>query len=113
MRENLRPGVEAALQNISQSPLGPLLNQNSAMKVWNDFLRQKTSWSRVWSLYVLERWCELNSIAAERGMGRWRIQTVTGAGLRAEFKTTTRTGDQTASSAVLGTTRLEIYSYTV
>jgi hypothetical protein len=33
-------------------------------QVWDDFLGQRTSWSRVWSLYVLERWCELNSVAA-------------------------------------------------
>ncbi len=62
LRENLRPGVEAALQNISQGPLGPLLDHDSVRQVWDDFLGQRTSWSRVWSLYVLERWCELNSI---------------------------------------------------
>jgi asparagine synthase (glutamine-hydrolysing) len=62
LRENLRPGVEAALQNISQGPLGPLLDYDSVRQVWDDFLNQRTSWSRVWSLYVLERWCELNSI---------------------------------------------------
>jgi asparagine synthase (glutamine-hydrolysing) len=64
LRENLRPGVEAALQNISQGPLGPLLDHDSVRQVWDDFLSQRTSWSRVWSLYVLERWCALNSIAA-------------------------------------------------
>ena len=62
LRENLRPGVEAALKNISQGPLGPLLDYDSVRQVWDDFLNQRTSWSRVWSLYVLERWCELNSI---------------------------------------------------
>jgi asparagine synthase (glutamine-hydrolysing) len=62
LRENLRPGVEAVLQNISQGPLGPLLDYDSVRQVWDDFLNQRTSWSRVWSLYVLERWCELNSI---------------------------------------------------
>ncbi len=25
--------------------------------VWNDFLAKKTSWSRPWSLYVLNEWC--------------------------------------------------------
>ncbi|MGC2182127.1 MAG: asparagine synthase (glutamine-hydrolyzing) [Terriglobales bacterium] len=64
LRENLRPEVEAALQKIGRGPLGPLLNQPTAMQVWDDFLNQRTSWSRVWSLYVLERWCELNSVTA-------------------------------------------------
>jgi asparagine synthase (glutamine-hydrolysing) len=64
LRENLRPEVEATLQKIGQGALGPLLNHDSTMQVWNDFLNQRTSWSRVWSLYVLERWCELNSVAA-------------------------------------------------
>lgn len=64
LRGNLRPEVEAALQNIVPGPLGPLLNHDSALQVWSDFLNQKTSWSRIWSLYVLQRWCELNSVAA-------------------------------------------------
>jgi asparagine synthase (glutamine-hydrolysing) len=62
LRENLRPGVEAALQNISQVPLGPLLDRDSVRQIWDDFPSQPTSLSRVWSLYVLQRWCELNSI---------------------------------------------------
>ncbi len=64
LRENLRPEVEATLQKIGQGPLGPLLNHNSALQVWDDFLSQRTSWPRIWSLYVLERWCELNSVTA-------------------------------------------------
>src|SRR6185436_14757528 len=64
LRENLRPEAEAAVQNIGRGPLGPLLNQESVMQVWDDFLNQRTSWSRVWSLYVLERWCEVNSVTA-------------------------------------------------
>jgi asparagine synthase (glutamine-hydrolysing) len=64
LRADLRPEVEAALQKIGASPLGSALNQASALQVWNDFLNQRTSWSRVWSLYVLQRWCELNSVDA-------------------------------------------------
>ena len=64
LRENLRPEVEAALQNIAPGPLGSLLNHDSAMQVWDDFLNQRTSWSRIWSLYVLQRWCELNLVVA-------------------------------------------------
>jgi asparagine synthase (glutamine-hydrolysing) len=61
LRENLRPEVEATLQKIVQGPLGPLLNHNSPLQFWDDFLRQR---SRVWALYVLKRWCELNSVTA-------------------------------------------------
>jgi asparagine synthase (glutamine-hydrolysing) len=64
LRENLRAEMEAALPKIGQGPLGPLLNHDSVTQVWDDFLSQRTSWSRIWSLYVLERWCELNSVAA-------------------------------------------------
>ena len=64
LRENLRAEMEAALPKIGQGPLGSLLNHDSVTQVWDDFLSQRTSWSRIWSLYVLERWCELNSITA-------------------------------------------------
>jgi asparagine synthetase B (glutamine-hydrolysing) len=64
LRENLRAEIEAALPKIGQGPLGPLLNHDSVTQVWDDFLSQRTSWARIWSLYVLERWCELNSVAA-------------------------------------------------
>ena len=64
LREDLRPEVGAALQRIGQGPLGLVLNQKSALQIWDDFLNNRTPWSRAWSLYVLERWCELNSISA-------------------------------------------------
>ena len=62
LREDLRSEVEAALQRIHQGPLGTVLNQKSALQIWDDFLNKRTSWSRVWSLYVLQRWCELNAV---------------------------------------------------
>jgi asparagine synthase (glutamine-hydrolysing) len=64
LRENLRAEMAAALPKIGQGPLGSLLNHDSVTQVWDDFLSQRTSWSRIWSLYVLERWCALNSITA-------------------------------------------------
>ena len=53
-----------ALPKIGRGPLGSLLNYDSVAQVWDDFLSQRTSWSRIWSLYVLEQWCELNSVSA-------------------------------------------------
>ncbi len=64
LRENLRAEMEAALPKMGRGPLGSWLNHDSVMQVWDDFLNQRTSWSRIWSLYVLEQWCELNSVAA-------------------------------------------------
>jgi asparagine synthase (glutamine-hydrolysing) len=65
LRENLRAEIEAALRKIGRGLLGSLLNYDAVAQVWDDFLSQKTSWSRrIWSLYVLEQWCELNSVSA-------------------------------------------------
>jgi asparagine synthase (glutamine-hydrolysing) len=64
LTDDLRPEVEAALQRIEKGPLGSVLDQNSAQQIWNDFLNKRTSWSRAWSLFVLQRWCELNSVSA-------------------------------------------------
>jgi len=66
MRKDLRPEIEAVLnpKRIDDGPLAGLLDANEANRVWNDFLRRKISWSRPWALYVLQRWCEMNSVAA-------------------------------------------------
>ena len=60
----LRPELEATLQKIGKGPLASLLNQDSVLHIWNHFLNKQTSPTQVWSLYVLERWCELNSVTA-------------------------------------------------
>ncbi len=60
MRDALRPEIELALAKISDGPVGELLNPAAARHVWNQFLRGETSWSRPWSLFVLERWCQQN-----------------------------------------------------
>ena len=64
LREDLRSEVETALRRIAKGPLGSVLHQAAALQIWDDFQGGRTSWSRVWSLYVLERWCELNSVTA-------------------------------------------------
>jgi len=64
LREDFRAEVEAALPKMGRGPLGSMLNQESVLQVWDDFLNKRTSWSCVWSLYVLEKWCELNSVTA-------------------------------------------------
>jgi len=62
MRQELRPEIESVLsaERISSGPLGGLLDSMQARQVWKDFLRGTVSWTRPWSLYVLQRWCELH-----------------------------------------------------
>jgi asparagine synthase (glutamine-hydrolysing) len=62
MRQELRSEIEPALsdQRIAQGPLGRFLNGKAVQSVWNDFLGGAVSWSRPWSLYILQRWCELH-----------------------------------------------------
>jgi asparagine synthase (glutamine-hydrolysing) len=37
--------------------LAPFLRADGVREVWNSFLAGKTSWSRPWSIYVLNEWC--------------------------------------------------------
>ena len=60
MRDALRPQLEQTFARIAGGPLAAVLNSDGASQVWNDFLRGETSWSRPWSLFVLQRWCEQN-----------------------------------------------------
>jgi len=62
MRQELRSEIEPVLgkKRISDGPLGGLLDASQVEQVWKKFLAGETSWSRPWSLYVLQRWCELH-----------------------------------------------------
>jgi asparagine synthase (glutamine-hydrolysing) len=64
LRDELRVEVEATLGKIVNGPLSQILNATAVESVWKDFQQGRTSWSRPWSLYVLQRWCELHSITA-------------------------------------------------
>jgi asparagine synthase (glutamine-hydrolysing) len=63
LRENLRGGVEKTLGGMRDGPLGSILDQGAVGSIWEDFQRRRTSWSRPWSLFVLERWCEANAVS--------------------------------------------------
>jgi asparagine synthase (glutamine-hydrolysing) len=56
--DTLRPVVEKSLRNIGGGALGALIDQQAALCVWEDFLQARTSWSRPWSLYILQCWCQ-------------------------------------------------------
>jgi asparagine synthase (glutamine-hydrolysing) len=60
MRQELRSEIEPVLEadRVNKGPLGRLLNGRQVHQVWQDFLDGTASWSRPWSLYVLQRWCE-------------------------------------------------------
>jgi asparagine synthase (glutamine-hydrolysing) len=61
LRGDLRAEVEPILEKkINRGPLAGLLDPSQVSRVWHDFLRGATSWTRPWSLYVLQRWCELH-----------------------------------------------------
>jgi asparagine synthase (glutamine-hydrolysing) len=58
LRDALHPVVEESLSKIGDGVLGNLINQPAARAVWKEFLEGRTSWSRPWSLYVLQSWCQ-------------------------------------------------------
>ena len=56
----LRGPLRARLARSFADPapaLAPHLHSEGVGNVWNTFLAGKTSWSRPWSLYVLNEWC--------------------------------------------------------
>ena len=57
LRGEMRPVVEDALKSDwTQTSI----SASAVQEVWNRFLAGETSWSRPWSLFVLQRWCERN-----------------------------------------------------
>lgn len=60
MRGELQETLVSALAQVGEGPLGEVLDGSAVMQVWKDFVDEKTSWSRPWSLYVLDRWCRKN-----------------------------------------------------
>jgi asparagine synthase (glutamine-hydrolysing) len=62
LRGPLRPHLEASFTALAPA-LAQHLHSDGVRAVWADFLAGKTSWSRPWSLYVLNEWC-LRHLAA-------------------------------------------------
>jgi asparagine synthase (glutamine-hydrolysing) len=60
LRDELYPELSAAFERIEDGVLGSILDPVAIRRVWQDFERGRTSWSRPWSLFVLQRWCELH-----------------------------------------------------
>jgi asparagine synthase (glutamine-hydrolysing) len=59
LRGPLRARIERSFGELSPA-LTPYVHVNGVKSVWQDFIAGKTSWSRPWSLYVLNEWCRTN-----------------------------------------------------
>jgi asparagine synthase (glutamine-hydrolysing) len=59
LRGPLRERVAASLSNLVP-PLADVLDSSRVTRVWQDFLASRTSWSRPWSLFVLNEWVRAN-----------------------------------------------------
>jgi asparagine synthase (glutamine-hydrolysing) len=56
MRTSLRPRVESSLKELAPALAGHL-HPAGVQMVWDNFRDARTTWSRPWSLYVLNEWC--------------------------------------------------------
>jgi asparagine synthase (glutamine-hydrolysing) len=59
LRGPLRGRLEASFANLAPG-IAPHMHAAGVRSVWAAFLAGKTSWSRPWSLYVLNEWCRSN-----------------------------------------------------
>jgi len=59
LRGPLRSTIETSFAELAPALL-PHLKAPGVRAVWQDFLAGRTSWSRPWSLYVLNEWCHRN-----------------------------------------------------
>lgn len=59
LRGPLRDRVESGLTNCDQT-LSDIIDKKEVRSVWRNFLAGRTSWSRPWSLFVLNEWVRRN-----------------------------------------------------
>tara|TARA_B100000686_G_scaffold312526_1_gene357147 strand:- start:4734 stop:6629 length:1896 start_codon:yes stop_codon:yes gene_type:complete len=59
----MRGGMKSEMESVlltQVKPLNDLVSQAEVENIWQQFLTEKISWSRPWSLFVLKRWVEKN-----------------------------------------------------
>jgi asparagine synthase (glutamine-hydrolysing) len=63
LAHDLRATMEETFQAERLRRVG-LLNPGAVARLWQQYLRSPTSvgWSRIWSLFVLQRWCETMNV---------------------------------------------------
>ena len=59
MRGKMKSEIESVLMTPSQK-LSYYISEAGIKQIWADFLDNRCSWSRPWSLYVLKNWVEKN-----------------------------------------------------
>jgi asparagine synthase (glutamine-hydrolysing) len=59
---SVREDVEQSFKDISNGPLAGAINAKAAQNVWKDFCEGRTTWSRPWALYVLQKWCQRHAV---------------------------------------------------
>lgn len=62
LRGRLRERIAASLADWSPA-LAPHIDPEFARAVWKDFLDRRTTWSRPWSLFVLNEWAKRNVVS--------------------------------------------------
>jgi asparagine synthase (glutamine-hydrolysing) len=62
LRGALREQVATGLAELSPT-LASVLSTTAVERVWTDFLEGRTTWSRVWGLFVLNEWSKRHLIA--------------------------------------------------
>jgi asparagine synthase (glutamine-hydrolysing) len=65
LRNEMRHDVQRSFSSLSKGPIGSVVSDDAASQVWSGFQQGRTSWSRPWSLHILQRWCEEHGVAAE------------------------------------------------
>ncbi|MEO5936005.1 MAG: asparagine synthase C-terminal domain-containing protein, partial [Terriglobales bacterium] len=56
----LKPMLQDSFTMAKSEALAEYIDAGAARDVWQSFLAGKTSWTRPWSLFVLQRWCQYN-----------------------------------------------------
>ena len=56
----LKPTLEESFSAAQSGALAESVDSTAVRSVWDGFLAGKTSWTRPWSLFVLQRWCQYN-----------------------------------------------------
>jgi asparagine synthase (glutamine-hydrolysing) len=72
LRGPLRARMESCLTDLCPA-LRSVIEQTAVTKIWQDFLAGRTSWSRPWSLFVLNEWTRRNLECATQNPAREEI----------------------------------------
>lgn len=60
LRDQFRGELDKCFSQFGNGPLQEHIDYRAANRCWQSFLHGRTSWSRPWALYVLDRWCALH-----------------------------------------------------